>query len=488
MQEWWVGRRMGGNDGWMYQGRQYHMWFGNGTKPKDAKTPSIAVDVLPSLQDRIHNVGHTLVAGLHVSKRHHAIARLGAADHGRLSRLLTGVAHAWPLGPRLIPVRVLGPNADAPGIGAFVKAGGVLRAAATHADLREAADLVARSAQEMGLDRFQPFLRQADDHLTRTGGMLALLQDVPTSKAPTLAPPPSAMPTGPRLPPPGQLGALLRTVLRGAGLAGLAAELLDAYTRQEQERQLRDVIERFRLDPANPADAAAALAFRWAQNKGPWLFDTPQTGPAMQAMAERVMRAVQADPTLLNKSLAGDASSMAALKSVGQGTTAPGSGIEARTEEERSIVAQMMGEGKSGAEIQAALDNLRSRGGASSAPGPELRNLPPEDLRFSQRTAGGNGRAEKQRQYVRDNGKIIAPVDAIRTADGMVTIDNTRVAVAREHGLSSIPVRVWNQSDAVPADIRRRFDGWLLLGSRVVRLGLGSWAAGIWCASKSGSS
>ncbi len=28
----------------------------------------------------------------------------------------------------------------------------------------------------------------------------------------------------------------------------------------------------------------------------------------------------------------------------------------------------------------------------------------------------------------------------------------------------------------------------LLLGSRVVRPGLGSWAAGIWCASKSGNS
>lgn len=57
---------MVGNDSWLYQGRQYHMWFGNGTKPKDAKMPSVAADVLPSLQDRIHNVGHTLVAGLRV--------------------------------------------------------------------------------------------------------------------------------------------------------------------------------------------------------------------------------------------------------------------------------------------------------------------------------------------------------------------------------------------------------------------------------------
>ncbi len=194
---------MAGNDSWMYQGRQYHMWFGDGTKPQDAKTSSVAEDVLPSLQDRIHNVGHTLVAGLPASKRHHAVARLGAADHGRLDRLLTGVAHALPLGPRLIPIRVLGTNADAPGIGAFVKAGGMIRVADTHADLREATDLIGHSALEMGLDRFRPFLRQADDHLTQTGGMSALGRDVPSA-----APSPNAASVGPRVSPSGPLSTL----------------------------------------------------------------------------------------------------------------------------------------------------------------------------------------------------------------------------------------------------------------------------------------
>ena len=192
---------MVGNDSWMYQGRQHHMWFGDGTKPKEAKTPSVAEDALPSLQDRIRNVGHTFVAGLPASKRHHAAARLDTADHGRLSRLLTGVAHALPLGPRLTSIRVLGTNADAPGVGAFVKAGGIVRNAGTHADLREATDLVARSAQEMDLDHFKPFPRRADDHLTQTGGMAALIRDVPAS-----APPPSAASAGPRVPPPGPLG------------------------------------------------------------------------------------------------------------------------------------------------------------------------------------------------------------------------------------------------------------------------------------------
>lgn len=76
---------------------------------------------------------------------------------------------ALPNGPRLIAIRVLGTNADAPGIDSFVKAGGTLQAADSHADLREATDLIARSAQEMGLDRFKPFLRKADDYLTQSG-------------------------------------------------------------------------------------------------------------------------------------------------------------------------------------------------------------------------------------------------------------------------------------------------------------------------------
>ncbi len=193
---------MVGNESWIYRGRQYHMWFGHGTAPMDASPQPAAKDVLPSLQDRIHNLGHTLAAGLPASKRHHAVTRLSTADHGRLDHLLTGVVHALPLGPRLILIRVLGTNADAPGVGAFVKAGGVIHDAETHADLREATDLVARSAQEVGLDRFQSFLRQADDHLTQTGGMVALLRDVP---APTVAPPQGAASAEPRLPPQGPL-------------------------------------------------------------------------------------------------------------------------------------------------------------------------------------------------------------------------------------------------------------------------------------------
>ena len=53
----------------------------------------------------------------------------------------------------------------------------------------------------------------------------------------------------------------------------------------------------------------------------------------------------------------------------------------------------------------------------------------------------------------------MSPVDAVRTPDGLVTIDNTRIAVAREKGLSEVPVRIWDPSDPLPADMIKRFKG-----------------------------
>jgi hypothetical protein len=234
-------------DVWIYQGRQYHMWFGHGTKPKG------------TLDDRIHDVGHAFIAALPVSKRSEPAAQLSADDHGRLDRVLAGVVQALPLGPRLIPLRVLGTSPDAPGIGAFVEAGSLLQAASTQADLREATDLVARSAEQMGMGRFKPFLRAADNHLARSGSMVALVRDMRSS--PNLNVPAIPGLRGPRLRPPGQLTPLLAGALRDAGLLVLAKIALDALIRANWDAQIREALTRFHLDPSKPADAAAALAY-----------------------------------------------------------------------------------------------------------------------------------------------------------------------------------------------------------------------------------
>ncbi|MEJ1978578.1 MAG: hypothetical protein WDN49_23165 [Acetobacteraceae bacterium] len=61
------------------------------------------------------------------------------------------------------------------------------------------------------------------------------------------------------------------------------------------------------------------------RDHGPWLFDTPQTGPAMVAMAERVMRAAQADSDLFGRAIAGDPAAQQAISAVVT-APAPGSG------------------------------------------------------------------------------------------------------------------------------------------------------------------
>lgn len=78
-------------DGWIYQGRQYHMWFGHGTRPKDDVASPATEDAISAIAERIHDLGHVLMAGLPASKRHHAAARLSEDDHARLDRLMTAV-------------------------------------------------------------------------------------------------------------------------------------------------------------------------------------------------------------------------------------------------------------------------------------------------------------------------------------------------------------------------------------------------------------
>jgi RHS repeat-associated protein len=82
-----------------------------------------------------------------------------------------------------------------------------------------------------------------------------------------------------------------------------------------------------------------------------------------------------------------------------------------------------------------------------------VRTVNPATLRFSQTSAGGNGRAAVLRESMKNNGWDGPPVDVVETPEGLVTIDNTRVAVARELGISEIPVRVHKPTDPLPGEM-----------------------------------
>jgi RHS repeat-associated protein len=81
----------------------------------------------------------------------------------------------------------------------------------------------------------------------------------------------------------------------------------------------------------------------------------------------------------------------------------------------------------------------------------------PNELRFSQNTAGGRGRAGSLRQSMSERGWDGDPVDVVRTQDGLTTIDNTRVAVAQELELLEIPVNIHTPDELLPKDMLGRF-------------------------------
>jgi hypothetical protein len=87
---------------------------------------------------------------------------------------------------------------------------------------------------------------------------------------------------------------------------------------------------------------------------------------------------------------------------------------------------------------------------------PPVRTVPTDSVRFSQRTAGGNGRADGLRESMRRNGWRGDPVDVVETPTGLTTIDNTRVAVARELGIETIPVRVRGWNEPLPPSMLRQ--------------------------------
>lgn len=78
----------------------------------------------------------------------------------------------------------------------------------------------------------------------------------------------------------------------------------------------------------------------------------------------------------------------------------------------------------------------------------------PRDLSFSQTTAGGKGGTEYHRANLADGWTNQPPIDAVQLSNGtIVTLDNTRPAVARELGISEIPARLHNTFDPLPADM-----------------------------------
>ncbi len=81
----------------------------------------------------------------------------------------------------------------------------------------------------------------------------------------------------------------------------------------------------------------------------------------------------------------------------------------------------------------------------------------PAELRWTQTSAGGNGRAAALRASMAARGYAGEPIDVVRTADGLTTVDHTRAAVALELGIREIPARVHLPSEPLPPSMTGRF-------------------------------
>ena len=102
----------------------------------------------------------------------------------------------------------------------------------------------------------------------------------------------------------------------------------------------------------------------------------------------------------------------------------------------------------------------------------------PAALKFSQTTAGGNGRADALRKSMSQNGWSGPAIDVVQTSSGsLVTIDNTRVVIARELGMTKIPANIRRADELLPEGMADRFPGAKTWGDaleqRTSRNGLG---------------
>ena len=152
-------------EGWAYQGRQYHMWFGHGTKPPDALS---AKSGLGSLDQRVRILGSTVVAGLPQSKRHHIAASF---DGPTLDRLVETM-RAWVGGLKLSHAdyasRFFDRPASSPVVEHLRRSAVLIASATTSAQMRDATDEFAAGMMAVGLDRWQSFLADAHKRATAT--------------------------------------------------------------------------------------------------------------------------------------------------------------------------------------------------------------------------------------------------------------------------------------------------------------------------------
>jgi hypothetical protein len=152
-----VGARSWRGMGWRWQGRQYHQWFGHGTKPDDGSGG------VGTLEERIRNLGYTALAMVPERDRRHPSATFDEARREQLTRAM----RAWTAGADLPPDTFANRYFDTPPSAAAVRefqaAARLTRDARSLADVHDATEALANGMQTVGLDGWPGFLAEAAD-------------------------------------------------------------------------------------------------------------------------------------------------------------------------------------------------------------------------------------------------------------------------------------------------------------------------------------
>ncbi len=144
------------NGNWIYQGRQYHQWFGHGTAPTSGDGAAPA-----ALDDRITVLGATTMASFPASQRHHATLQPGRAWHGPFQKAMRALVAVRLLSPERFAETMLGMHADAPGASDLQASAVAIASATKQRDMWAASDHLATGMKALTLDHWPRFIASA---------------------------------------------------------------------------------------------------------------------------------------------------------------------------------------------------------------------------------------------------------------------------------------------------------------------------------------
>ena len=153
-------RRMPANNHWMYQGRQYHQWFGHGTAPKedpDPARPGSLFDPASIAQRLDYATGHVVGAAPR-TERARWETRLGGSSRESLKTLVAAWYGARGKGRDTFRGQLLDPYASDETVDQLRSAVKGIVEARTHEQLGAAGQALASAAFKIGLDAWPRFL------------------------------------------------------------------------------------------------------------------------------------------------------------------------------------------------------------------------------------------------------------------------------------------------------------------------------------------